>query len=238
MRRLLLTGALLGALSLDPWSASATSLEVKPIMIEAPAGVAASTLSLRNSGSEVLHAQLRVFRWNHETGKDELVPTREVVASPPFAKIAPGGDLLVRVVRTSKAPIAAEESYRLLIDELPPPGTSTGINLLVRYSMPVFFGTPVTGAPKVRWTVTPKGKEVVITATNEGSRRARISGLTLVGGNAPIASLGDGLNGYVLTGQTKQWTVPASKALPAGGLLVTAETDRGPLRAPATVGAR
>jgi fimbrial chaperone protein len=236
MHRHLLAGALSCALMASLCPALAGSLEVKPILIDVPAGGAASSLSLTNAGGEVLNAQLRVFRWTQSGGKDELTPTRDVVASPPMAKIAPGGDLLVRVVRTAKTPLQREESYRLIVDELPRPG-GNGVQLLVRYSIPVFFGGGETALPKLRWSVSPKGKSVVISATNEGSRRARISGLTLMGKSAPVAALGAGLNGYVLAGQTMQWTVPAKASL-SGTLMVTAETDRGPLKAPAAIAAR
>ncbi len=236
MHRHLLAGALSCALMASLCPALAGSLEVKPILIDVPAGGAASSLSLTNAGGEVLNAQLRVFRWTQSGGKDELTPTRDVVASPPMAKIAPGGDLLVRVVRTAKTPLQREESYRLIVDELPRPG-GNGVQLLVRYSIPVFFGGGETALPKLRWSVSPKGKSVVISATNEGSRRARISGLTLMGKSAPVAALGAGLNGYVLAGQTMQWTVPAKASL-SGTLVVTAETDRGPLKAPAAIAAR
>jgi fimbrial chaperone protein len=236
MHRHLLAGALSCALMASVCPALAGSLEVKPILIDVPAGGAASSLSLTNAGGEVLNAQLRVFRWTQSGGKDELTPTRDVVASPPMAKIAPGGDLLVRVVRTAKTPLQREESYRLIVDELPRPG-GNGVQLLVRYSIPVFFGGGETALPKLRWSVSPKGKSVVISATNEGSRRARISGLTLMGKSAPVAALGAGLNGYVLAGQTMQWTVPAKASL-SGTLVVTAETDRGPLKAPAAIAAR
>jgi fimbrial chaperone protein len=236
MHRHLLAGALSCALMASLCPALAGSLEVKPILIDVPAGGAASSLSLTNAGGEVLNAQLRVFRWTQSGGKDELTPTRDVVASPPMAKIAPGGDLLVRVVRTAKTPLQREESYRLIVDELPRPG-GNGVQLLVRYSIPVFFGGGETALPKLRWSVSPKGKNIVISATNEGSRRARISGLTLMGKSAPVAALGAGLNGYVLAGQTMQWTVPAKASL-SGTLMVTAETDRGPLKAPAAIAAR
>jgi fimbrial chaperone protein len=236
MHRHLLAGALSCALMASLCPALAGSLEVKPILIDVPAGGAASSLSLTNAGGEVLNAQLRVFRWTQSGGKDELTPTRDVVASPPMAKIAPGGDLLVRVVRTAKTPLQREESYRLIVDELPKSG-GNGVQLLVRYSIPVFFGGGETALPKLRWSVSPKGKNIVISATNEGSRRARISGLTLMGKSAPVAALGAGLNGYVLAGQTMQWTVPAKASL-SGTLMVTAETDRGPLKAPAAIAAR
>ncbi len=56
----------------------------------------------------------------------------------------PNTDYTVRIVRTSKEPVAQEESSRLLIDELPGPATGAPatVNIALRYSIPVFFTVP------------------------------------------------------------------------------------------------
>ena len=47
---------------------------------------------------------------------------------------------LIRVVRASRTPSGIEQSYRLLIDELPQPGEAptNGVSIRLRYSIPVF----------------------------------------------------------------------------------------------------
>jgi fimbrial chaperone protein len=56
-------------------------------------------------------------------------------------KVAPGTDYTVRIVRTAKGPVAGEESYRLLIDQLPEPKDrkANQVSLVIRHSIPVFF---------------------------------------------------------------------------------------------------
>ena len=101
-----------------PAAALASSLQVAPVNIEVPAPGAASTITLKNSGSGSVNAQIRVFKWTQVDGKDQLVPTKEVVASPPAVKLGPGKSSVVRIVRRSKSPTATEESFRLVVDEV------------------------------------------------------------------------------------------------------------------------
>ena len=122
----------------------AASLQVAPVLVEVPAPGATATLKLRNEGNRPLDAQIRIFKWTQVDGADSLTPTNDVAASPPLASLRPNTDYTVRVVRTKKEPVAKEESYRLLIDELPSAAGSQGtaVNIALRYSMPVFFTVP------------------------------------------------------------------------------------------------
>ena len=112
---LLLTAALVAS----PLAAAAASLSVSPVSLEIAAPGAASSLTLGNTGTEAINAQIRVYQWTQSNGADVLTPTRDVVASPPFLKLAPGLSNVVRVVRLAKTPLAHEEAYRLVVDELP-----------------------------------------------------------------------------------------------------------------------
>ena len=102
-------------------ASEAASLRVAPTTISLVAPDAASVLSLRNDDKRPINVQIRVFRWTQVDGVDRLEPARDVVASPPAARLAGGAATTVRIVRVSKAPVSGEESYRLLVDELPDP---------------------------------------------------------------------------------------------------------------------
>ena len=67
----------------------------------------------------------------------------------------PNGEYVIRVVRTNRAPIRGEESYRLVADELPDPEAKKAgtINLLVRHSVPVFFRSTAATQPNVTWNI-------------------------------------------------------------------------------------
>ncbi len=211
----------------------AASLQVAPVSVEVAAPGAAATLSLRNEGDRPLDAQVRVFKWTQVNGEDKLEPTDDVAASPPIVSLKPKANYVVRIVRTNKSPVAVEESYRLLIDELPAPTqqrTAT-VNIVLRYSIPVFFNSPAPGAPKLKWELQRRSNKTVVVATNEGDRRIRLAKLKLTDSKGVTANFGDGLAGYVLGRSTKVWAIPArAKGFGTGVVAtVSAETDGGPI---------
>jgi len=154
----------------------AAALRVAPLLIDVRKG-ATSTIELQNLGRDVTNVQIRIFKWVQKDGKRQLLKTRDVVASPPFAKIRPGKRNTIRVVRLSRRPLGAEESYRLLIDEIPTRKKTKRfqVGIALRYSLPVFFGTQSAETSGLKWTVVQKNGETIVTAKNNGSP-ARSSG--------------------------------------------------------------
>ena len=204
----------------------AAVLQLAPIPIEIQAPQSAAVLNLGNRSSADVALQTRVFRWTQEQGEDRLTPTTDVVVSPPITTVPAGKTLVVRVVRVSKQPAQSEETYRVLVDELPPEKRATkgqSLQILMRYSVPLFYtpaGAAAAEAP-LAWRLQPAaGGALKLSATNPGSRRVRLSNLQLqdASGKALLAP-GDQLSGYVLAGQAMQWTVkPAgTAAAPAKG---------------------
>jgi len=159
------------------YPARAGSLQVEPVLVDVTAPGAASTVSLRNEGTSPISAQIRVFRWSLVDGKEKLEPTDDVVASPPSITLTPNGQYVTRIVRVSKQPVTGEESYRLLVDQLPDLSQQKNgtVNLLMRYSIPVFFGASNKKNPTVAWSYAIKGDKITLTARNDGERRLRIS---------------------------------------------------------------
>ena len=220
-------------------SARAGTLQVEPVLVDVIAPGAASTVTLRNEGAAPLNAQIRVFRWSLVDGQEKLEPTDDVVASPPAVTFAPKAEYIVRIVRVSKRPVAGEESYRLLVDQLPDLSQQKNgsVNLLVRYSIPVFFGAPDKRSPTIAWSLALSGDKVTVTARNNGERRLRISALSLRDANGRTISFGSGLAGYALGQSTKRWTAPGSaRGFAANGsATISAQSDGGPIQAVASV---
>jgi len=196
--------------------ASASGLQVAPTSLTLAPGGPAQALWLTNTGDHELHAQVRAYRWSQASGHDELEPTQALLASPPMLNVPPGGRQLVRVIRTSE-PAAApgEQAFRVLVDELPIDSGSkdakqTGVQYVLRYSVPVFVGT--SGTPSLSWSTAVDHEGLKLEVRNSGGAHAQITGLGISQpGSAPV-ELVPGLLGYVLPGATMHWTV----ALPAG----------------------
>jgi fimbrial chaperone protein len=218
--------------------AKAGSLQVEPVLLDVTAPGAASTITLHNAGPTPINAQIRVFRWSLVNGEEKLEPTDDVVASPPSITLAPDGKNITRVVRVAKTPVVGEESYRLLVDQLPDltQQKNGAVNLMVRYSIPVFFGAANKKSPTLAWSVAVKGDKITLATHNTGDRRLRISALTLKDANGRTISLGNGLAGYALGQSTKSWTIPARGFAAHGSASISAQSDGGPVQAVASIG--
>lgn len=219
------------------WSSplQAAVLQLAPIPIEVPAPEKAAVLSLANKASSEVTLQLRVFRWSQDGGAEKLVPTRALAVSPPLAVVPAGQALTVRVVRLAGAPPAAEESYRIWVDELPVGRESApaggALRILMRYSVPVFYEPAGADGvePPLAWRLSRGADgEWRLTASNAGRRRVNLTRLHLASpdGRATLPD-GAGLAGYVLAGSRMRWTLSAPQDFPvaSGGYRLTYSTE-------------
>lgn len=233
MRSIAFTLAMMAAIGCAS-TASAASLRVAPVVIDLTAPTASSHITLWNDAAKPINVQVRIFKWDQAKGADVLVPEQEVAVSPPITSIKPGGQNLVRIVRTSKAPVSGEESYRLLVDELPTAGPQAAtVVMVVRHSIPVFFSQDQVTAPSVEWNIAPSVGGYQVTAVNRGQRRFKVANLSLKTGTATIGRR-DGLVGYVLGGSSVSWFVASKKT--ANALTVSGENEGGIFNAKTTLG--
>lgn len=213
----------------------AAELHLSSTTLEVTAPGAATSLNMRNMGQAPLNVQLRVFRWTQAAGKDQLSPTRDVVASPPFARLQRGQNFTVRVVRTSRTPVAPEESYRLLIDEIPDSRAGRGANVkfAVRYSLPVFFNRSDAGSGRLVWRARAHNRRLLLEAINLGQRRVRISDLRIKTRSGHILARRNGLFGYVLGKASVSWVLSVSRRIAEGQRYdLTAQSDSGNIHVP------
>jgi fimbrial chaperone protein len=218
-------------------AAHSGSLQVAPVTIEVVAPTVATVVQLRNDGATAVTAQLRVFRWSQVDGVERLEPATDVVVSPPVAQLPSRSEYTVRLIRSGHARPAGEESFRLIVDELPAPGSarSGSVAIVVRHSLPVFFRPPQLAAAELTWELEQSGGRRVLKVHNAGQRRVRLAALSLRDGAGMTSSLGNGLAGYVLANSTMRFPLPASsRSLGKGPLRVTAQGDLGPIDASVT----
>lgn len=235
MRLFTLAAAFFAGLSVSP--SQAASLRVAPVLLDLKAPTAASSLRIWNDAKTPINVQVRIFRWTQQNGQDVYTAVNDVVASPPMTQLKGGAENLIRIVRLSKTPVRAEESYRIIVDELPPAGkTQSGtVNLVVRHSIPVFFSPASTGDAEPVWKVTPQGKGYKVSVSNAGERRIRIANLILSGGNGQPVGRQQGLVGYVLGKSAATFLIPATGGGAGGTLKISADSEGGPVNATARV---
>jgi fimbrial chaperone protein len=208
--------------------ADAAALQVSPIRLDLSADRPAAALTLHNDGTTPINAQVRVFGWSQALDEDRLERSDRVVASPPIVQIAPGADQTVRILRVGNTPVTEEETYRLLIDEIPNDQTAqtTGVRVQLRYSVPVFVGAPEGKPPVVDFALehtvpsasAAPGAALMLRAANHATGHAQLSQVRLEWPNGQSTQVSSGLLGYALPHATRRWPVAGA---PAGAASAT-----------------
>jgi fimbrial chaperone protein len=213
MKRSRIVLAVMGSLVLGA-PLMAASLSVAPVGLILSTEQKAGAITLTNQAAAPVSLQIRIFNWSQVDGRDVLAPTTDVVASPPATTIPPGAAYTIRVMRLARTPIAASESYRLLIDEIPKPidpGTAMrGVTMTMRTSLPVFF-EPAKAVGHVVWTLTSDHAGVHLLGRNTGGRHVKLADLAIETPAGRLA-LGGNLAGYILPGTARRFDMQPAAA--------------------------
>lgn len=211
-RSYLLTALWLLALLLLSRYTQAATLQVAPVTLDLDHNQRAAAVFLTNSGDTPIHAQIRVYDWTQANGKDHLTPTDEVVSSPAMTALAPGQQQLVRIIVLQPGVRQQEQSYRLVIDELPSPASHTAgrnaVHFLLRYSIPVFIaGAQQPDSHESDLRCEQLGSPAAIRCYNAGEHHIRLSNLQTLTAEGQVVNTLKGLAGYVLPGQHYVFTL-------------------------------
>ncbi|HRM31561.1 MAG TPA: fimbria/pilus periplasmic chaperone [Acinetobacter johnsonii] len=190
----------------------AASIRLSPIGLELLDTQSATTLNIYNQSTESSDFQVRAFEWSQVEGKDQLIPTDDIVISPPIFKLASEGSYNLRVVRLNSAPITNEKSYRIIVDELPKPAdsrkVSQGVNVLLRSSMPLFVVNK-NAYYEIKWKIENSENQSFLILNNIGTRHVLLSSLSIIDKTSKMTYLipVNTLNGYILHKQTKSYAI-------------------------------
>lgn len=199
----------------------------------------AAALWIENQGATVALMQLRVFAWTQQDGQNHYEVQTDVLGSPPMLRVEPGKRQLVRLTRTGGPSADGERAYRVLLDEIPQPASSSaqkdkasaGLQFQMRYSIPLFVQGPGVwtkarldktrnnssmSQPALSWRTVQEDGQTWLEIHNQGPVHARLSELAF-GEGAQRVIVNPGLLGYVLAGQYGRWplNVPVGEHLQA-----------------------
>lgn len=207
----------------------AGSFSVSPTRVVLSAQDNVVALWVRNTGTGETSVQVELQEWRQRGGQDIYTPSREVLATPPIFTLAPGQTQVLRVGLRRPPERDTELSYRLFLQELPPPAAEDypGLRMALRISLPVFVA-PASGAaaPELSWRVERGNRgEWRLSARNHGHGHGQVSRLRV--------RLPDGRmlqhsgNAYVLPGAEQEWALAPGTPLPAAGteLVITTSVN-------------
>lgn len=187
----------------------------------------AVALTLENQGDTPIALQADLNNWSQKAdGTDELVPTDDLILSPPIIKLAPKARQVVRLILLKPFEGARESTYRLIVRELPevtePKNNSLDMPIALALSLPVFI-TPSGAKREVSCVakgvqsssqappLSSKDKQVFqVECVNTGTAYAQIREVRLQSNKQKIAHLSGGI--YLLPGAKK--VLPLELVLP------------------------
>jgi len=221
-------------------TASAAALSLVPVRIALTDKQPISAITVRNDGDEATVVQLEVSQWSQADGKDVYAATAEILATPPIFTVPPGGSQLVRIGLRRAADAEQELTYRVFLQEIPPPPTPgfKGLHVALRFGVPVFVAAAkakrdVAPVAALQWrTHVVPGTGLTLTADNTAAAHVQVTrfNLTLPADSKMLAERK--APKYILPGQHGDWQIELTPAPVAGtSLHVSAETDAGSVEA-------
>lgn len=209
-------------------AASGQALSVVPVNIFLSPGQKATSLTVTNQGTSETAIQIRAFDWSQKNGEDQLTASKDVVLSPPLTRIAPGASQVVRLI-LRQTPEYHEATYRILLDQIPPPAEPGVVHMVLRLSIPIFARPTIRAFPDVQFHVERDGKQLYLVATNAGILHEAIRDIVLTAPDGRKLKPESGASPYILAGSTRRWRIAAQDSVPLTSetLQLTTKADAG-----------
>jgi fimbrial chaperone protein len=217
----------------DP-PARAQALAVLPVNILFAPGQRAASLTVTNEGTSETAIQIRAYAWSQKDGDDQLTDSDAVVLSPPIARMAPGSSQVIRLI-LRQAPQGREATYRILIDQIPPPAEPGVVHMVLRMSIPIFAQPPTRAVPHVQFHLEVDSGKLFLVAINDGLSHEVIRDVVLSASNGrKLKEEETSTLPYILAGATRRWPIAAQGSLPQPGetLQLIAHSDAGAIDQP------
>jgi fimbrial chaperone protein len=209
-------------------AAGAQALSVLPVNIFFSPGQKATSLTVTNQGTSATSIQIRAYAWSLKGDDDQLTATNAVVVSPPLVTIDPGANQVIRLI-LREPPQGREATYRLLLDQIPPPAEPGVVHMVLRLSIPIFALPAVRTFPDVQYHLERDGEKMYLVTFNAGNLHEKIHDIVLTTSDGRKLKAGSGASPYVLSGATRRWLIAAQDSLPLTSetMQLTAQSNAG-----------
>lgn len=208
----------------------AGTFSVNPVRIELSANRPNTILQVTNEQDDETTFQVRVLTWNTDGKNDVFADSNEILVNPPIAVLGPRQKQYVRIGLRHPKDETAELAYRIIVEEVPKaprPGFS-GIQTLLRISIPIFILPKTSVAPMLTWEmVKTDAAGLKLVATNHGNAHIQIRTLDIAGDGAQAKHMNVTTPSYLLPNAQHEWLIDPEKIQASGPIKVVATTDAG-----------
>ena len=210
--------------------AACQSISVVPVNVLLAPGQTTATLTVKNQSDQETAIQIRPYLWSQPDGQDQLKPTLAVIISPPIAMIPAGGSQLVRLL-LKQPPTDKEATYRILLDQLPPPAQPGTVHVVFRLSIPIFARPVARVLAHVQFHVEYEGGQLYLVGRNDGTRHEAVREISLLTSGGRSLKAESGSSPYILAGVTRRWHITAPDFVPLANetFKLTSRMDSGPI---------
>ncbi len=157
--------------------------EIDPVRVELFPEQQTAAVTIRNGSDQPTSIQIQAVEWTQIDGKDVYTPTKDLLVSPPIVTIAPKSEQIVRVALRRETDLTSELTYRINLQELPPPPNPDfmGVQVALRISLPVFVQSHKgEAAPKTSWKISRMPNNFLkVQVNNHGTAHIQVSDFSL-----------------------------------------------------------
>lgn len=218
---------LIALAGLAAMNACAGTFSVDPVRIELSPARPHIVLQVTNLADETATIQTRVVNWSVRQNEDYYWQTNDILVNPPIFVLGPHEKQFIRLGLRRPNEDSIETAYRVILEEVPQPPRPgfSGLQTVLRISIPIFCRPRVPVAPQLAWRVEKAAGGLRLTAVNQGSAHVQVKSLEI---SAPLAGarVSRSMLDYVLPNQARTWLLDAAH-LPPGTLRLRAVTDAG-----------
>ncbi len=210
----------------------AGQFSVAPLRIQMAARDRATAITLTNEGDTDLVMQADIYQWKQKPdGQDDLQLSEDMILSPPILKLPPHSRQVVRLARLRPVPSGEQQTYRLIVREIPEAQVTEGavkLQIAMAFSLPIFISPPGSKRELLCTAERSASNSVRAFCENQGNAYAQPIDFVLKGADGTkLAAKAAG--GYVLPGIRRGFDLlaPTSDRIPAGAAQLVVQQDTG-----------
>ncbi|MBY0502034.1 MAG: fimbria/pilus periplasmic chaperone [Alphaproteobacteria bacterium] len=191
-----------------------------------------SSLKVTNVSDEPVVLQMELKDWQQENGEDINTLTRDIIISPPIAKIGPQERQIFRLTVRKKHSSDEEKAYRVFLNEVPQPTTmqKSSIQTLLSISLPLFIKPNQLVSSNPIWSISRGEKNIIqVSLENKGNEHLKITKIRLQEGNKTKPLVEKEALDYILPLKKKGWNLALPTSFKGKEVLVCIETSQGEL---------
>jgi fimbrial chaperone protein len=209
MRALAAAAISFGLVIALPAMASAISFSIDPVQVYLTGRTTSVTLTLRYDGDEPSRFQIAAFAWDQKPdGGEVLTPTQDIFFFPVLLNMKPHEEHKLRISR-AVPPAAAEKTYRLHIQQLPPPQVAAKpaeVRFVTTMGLPVFVEPVNASAEGKVDNIRLSNGTLSFSIENMGNAHLKANTIRVIGRRESETSFARQTSGwYVLSGERRDY---------------------------------